>query len=154
MSKYPFYQAKYIKAQETPSEFSLYDPIPLFRREFELTEDIREARIFVQSPGFAEYYINGKRITDDIFISAVSDYGKILCRCEQVSEGEIRTAIRRNPPAFDIDSVKRRTRSGMGRCQGGFCMPYVMRLIAEEHGIKMEDVTKSGPGSNPLTGKL
>ena len=78
ISKYPFYQAKYIKAQETPSEFSLYDPIPLFRREFELTEDIREARIFVQSPGFAEYYINGKRITDDIFISAVSDYGKIF----------------------------------------------------------------------------
>ena len=78
ISKYPFYQAKYIKAQETPSEFSLYDPIPLFRREFELTEDVREARIFVQSPGFAEYYINGKRITDDIFISAVSDYGKIL----------------------------------------------------------------------------
>lgn len=90
----------------------------------------------------------------DAFIKENPDYGKIVCRCEQVSEGEIRAAIRRNPPAFDIDSVKRRTRSGMGRCQGGFCSPYVMRLIAQEQGMNMEDVTKSGPGSNPLTGKL
>ncbi len=90
----------------------------------------------------------------DAFIKENPAYGKIVCRCETVSEGEIRAAIRRNPPAFDIDSVKRRTRSGMGRCQGGFCSPYVMRLIAEEQGMNMEDVTKSGPGSAPLTGKL
>ncbi len=81
-------------------------------------------------------------------------YGKIVCRCETVSEGEIRDAIRRNPPARDIDGVKRRTRSGMGRCQGGFCMPYVMRLIAEENGVPMESVTKKGEGSYQLIGKL
>ena len=90
----------------------------------------------------------------DTFIKANPDYGKIVCRCEQVSEGEIRAAIRRNPGATDLDGVKRRTRGGMGRCQGGFCSPYVMRLIAEETGIAMEEVTKSGPGSKPLTGKL
>ena len=90
----------------------------------------------------------------DAFIKENPAYGKIVCRCETVSEGEIRSAIRRNPPAFDIDGVKRRTRSGMGRCQGGFCSPYVMRLIAEEQGMNMEDVTKCGPGSEPLTGKL
>lgn len=90
----------------------------------------------------------------DAFIKENPAYGKIVCRCETVSEGEIRAAIRRNPPAFDIDGVKRRTRSGMGRCQGGFCSPYVMRLIAEEQAMNMEDVTKCGPGSNPLTGKL
>ena len=78
MSEYPFFNAKYIKAQEAPSAFSLYDPIPLFRKEFELDSEIEMASIFVQSPGFAEYYINGKRITEDVFISAVSDYGKIL----------------------------------------------------------------------------
>ena len=78
MAHYPFYHARYIKAQENPSEYSLYDPIPLFRREFELTDEIQQARIFVQSPGFATYYINGQNITRDIFISAVSDYGKIL----------------------------------------------------------------------------
>ena len=90
----------------------------------------------------------------DSFIKENPAYGKIVCRCETVSEGEIRAAIRRNPPALDLDGVKRRTRSGMGRCQGGFCSPYVMRLIAEEQGMRMEDVTKSGPGSEPLTGKL
>ena len=90
----------------------------------------------------------------DAYIKANPDYGKIVCRCETVSEGEMRDAIRRNPPALDLDGVKRRTRGGMGRCQGGFCSPYVMKLIAQEHGIPMEQVTKSGGASRPLTGKL
>ena len=90
----------------------------------------------------------------DAFIKAHPDYGKIVCRCENVSEGEIRAAIRRNPPALDVDSVKRRTRSGMGRCQGGFCSPYVIKLLAEEWGIPMTEVTKSGPGSEIISGKL
>ena len=79
-------------------------------------------------------------------------YGKIVCRCEQVTEGEILRAIRENPPAKDIDGVKRRTRSGMGRCQGGFCQPYVAELIAKERGMSLTNVTKSGKGSNLLTG--
>ena len=79
-------------------------------------------------------------------------YGKIICRCEQVTEGEILRAIRENPPAKDIDGVKRRTRSGMGRCQGGFCQPYVVELIAKEGGMSLTSVTKSGKGANLLTG--
>ena len=79
-------------------------------------------------------------------------YGKIVCRCEQVTEGEILRAIRENPPARDIDGVKRRTRSGMGRCQGGFCQPFVAELIAKERGMSLTNVTKSGKGSNLLTG--
>ncbi len=90
----------------------------------------------------------------DAYIKLHPAYGKIVCRCETVSEGEMRDAIHRNPPAFDIDGVKRRTRGGMGRCQGGFCSPYVMKLIAEEQGMAMEEVTKCGKGSTPLTGKL
>ncbi len=90
----------------------------------------------------------------DAFIQTNPAYGKIVCRCETVSEGEIRDAIRRNPPARDIDGVKRRTRSGMGRCQGGFCMPHVMRLLAEEQDIPMEQVTKKGGQSTPLQGHI
>ena len=90
----------------------------------------------------------------DEYIKKHPEYGKIVCRCERVSEGEIRDAIRRNPPAHDLDGVKRRTRAGMGRCQGGFCGPYVMKLIAEESGIGIEDVTKNGKGSNMVTGKI
>ncbi len=81
-----------------------------------------------------------------------ASFGKIVCRCEQVTEGEILRAIRENPPAKDIDGVKRRTRSGMGRCQGGFCQPYVAELIAKERGIKLEQVTKNGKGSQLLSG--
>ena len=81
-------------------------------------------------------------------------YGKVVCRCETVSEGEILDAIRRNPGARDIDGVKRRTRSGMGRCQGGFCGPYIMELLSKELGIPMEEVTKSGGESRMVMGKV
>ena len=74
----PFGSALYIKAQDTPSDFSLYDPSPLFRREIEIDEEIREATLWVQSPCFAEYYINGNAVTADRFISPVSDYRQIL----------------------------------------------------------------------------
>ncbi|MBQ3543306.1 MAG: FAD-dependent oxidoreductase [Oscillospiraceae bacterium] len=90
----------------------------------------------------------------DAFIKKNPAYGRIVCRCEQISEGEIRDAIRRNPQARDMDGVKRRTRSGMGRCQGGFCGPYVMRLIAEELGIPMEQVTKNGGDSRMVTERI
>ena len=81
-------------------------------------------------------------------------YGKIVCRCELVSEGEILAAIRQNPGARDLDGVKRRTRSGMGRCQGGFCGPYVMELISRELGIPMEQVTKNGQDSFMVTERI
>ncbi len=86
-------------------------------------------------------------------IARNSSYGRIICRCETISEGEILDAIRSNPPARDIDGVKRRTRAGMGRCQGGFCAPYVMELIAKERGVDFASVTKSGKGSLMVYGK-
>ena len=80
-------------------------------------------------------------------------YGHIVCRCEQITEGEIIRAVRENPKATDIDGVKRRTRAGTGRCQGGFCQPYVAEIIAKETGIPLEKVTKCGGGSEILVGK-
>ena len=74
-------------------------------------------------------------------------YGKIVCRCEGVSEGEILAAIRTNPKAVDLDGVKRRTRAQMGRCQGGFCSPHIVEMIAAELGIPVEQVTKCGGNS-------
>ncbi len=80
-------------------------------------------------------------------------YGRIVCRCEQVTEGEILDAIRQNPRARDLDGVKRRTRAQMGRCQGGFCVPYIIELLAREWGVPFESITKNGGGSVLNVGK-
>lgn len=80
-------------------------------------------------------------------------YGKIVCRCEGITEGEIIDAIRKNPGARDIDGVKRRTRAGMGRCQGGFCLPYTAEILARELGVPYESITKSGGNSNLVYGR-
>ena len=74
-------------------------------------------------------------------------FGKIICRCETVTEGEILEAIRTNPKPRDLDGVKRRTRAQMGRCQGGFCMPYIIEMLSKELNIPYEDVTKFGGNS-------
>ena len=75
------------------------------------------------------------------------EYAHIICRCETVSEGEILDAIRTNPRPTDVDGVKRRTRASMGRCQGGFCTPYIIDLLAEEMGVDYTAVTKFGGNS-------
>lgn len=80
------------------------------------------------------------------------DYGVIVCRCEEVSRGEILDALRRPVPCDTVDGVKRRVRPGMGRCQGGFCGPLVTQIIAQEKGIPLEQVKKSGDGSELLAG--
>ena len=74
-------------------------------------------------------------------------FGKIVCRCEGITEGEIVEAIRTNPGARDLDGVKRRTRSGMGRCQGGFCSPTVVDILSRELGVPYESITKFGGDS-------
>lgn len=76
----------------------------------------------------------------------------IVCRCEMVSEAEIRRAIRRGHAT--LDGVKLATRAGMGRCQGGFCTLKIMKLIAEECGIPLEEVLKNDPGSRIAAGRL
>ena len=79
-------------------------------------------------------------------------YGNIICRCEQISEGEIADAIHRTPGARSLDGVKRRVRAGMGRCQGGFCAPRVMEILSRELGVPQTELTKSGGGSKLLVG--
>ena len=80
-------------------------------------------------------------------------YGNVICRCETVTEGQICDAIHRTLGARSVDGVKRRLRAGMGRCQGGFCGPRVIEIIARELGITPEEVCKNDPGSEMLTGE-
>ena len=79
-----------------------------------------------------------------------SAYGQIICRCEQISEGEIIEAIHRG--ARSLDGVKRRVRAGMGRCQGGFCAPRVMEILSRELQLQASELTKSGGASRLITG--
>lgn len=80
-------------------------------------------------------------------------FGRIICRCEGVTEGEILEAIRSNPKPTDLDGVKRRTRAQMGRCQGGFCSPYIINMLARELNVSCEEITKCGGKSTLITGK-
>lgn len=80
-------------------------------------------------------------------------YGVIVCRCMQISEGEIVDAIRRTPGARSLDGIKRRVRQGMGRCQAGFCTPKTMEILSRETGIPMEQICKNRDGSEMLAEK-
>ena len=81
-------------------------------------------------------------------------YGRIICRCETVTEAEIVEAIRRPVGATTIDGVKRRLRAGMGRCQGGFCGPKVLEILTREWGVPVEEIEKNLPGSYMVTGEI
>lgn len=74
-------------------------------------------------------------------------YGRIVCRCEMVTEGEIIAEIHAPIPADTYDAIKRRTWLGTGRCQGGFDMPRMVQILAEQLGCSPEEVTKKGKGS-------
>ena len=81
-------------------------------------------------------------------------YGRVICRCETVTEAEIVEAIRRPVGAKTVDAVKRRVRAGTGRCQGGFCAPKVIEILARELGIPVTQIRKNLIGSDMLSGML
>lgn len=90
------------------------------------------------------------REEQDALIQTDPAFGKIICRCESITEGEILQAIRSPVPPASVDAVKRRTRAGMGRCQGGFCQPRVLELLARECRERWTDVTLKGAGTEIL----
>ena len=95
-------------------------------------------------------------MTDDERREAISKnpaYAKIICRCENITEADILNAIYRPIPAHTVDMVKRRTRSGMGRCQGGLCRTRVADIISKELKIPLSEVRKFTKNSKILYGK-
>jgi glycerol-3-phosphate dehydrogenase len=83
----------------------------------------------------------------DALIQRRPDYGTIVCRCEGVSKGQVVDALTSPISVTSLDAVKRRVRVGMGRCQGGFCTPQVLRIIGEQNGEQLEAITKKGGDS-------
>ena len=99
--------------------------------------------------------LDPKELDDQAHAALIKEdpaYGTVICRCETVTEGEIVDAIHRVPGARSVDGVKRRVRAGMGRCQGGFCSPRVMEILARELGVDQSAITKSGAGSELIVG--
>lgn len=88
----------------------------------------------------------------EAYIAKDPAWGRVVCRCETVTEAEIVSAICRPLGATTLDGVKRRTRAGMGRCQSGFCTTRVLDILSRELGVSPEEITKRGPGSEILTG--
>jgi glycerol-3-phosphate dehydrogenase len=86
-------------------------------------------------------------------VAANPDWGDMVCRCEHVTRAEVTAALRNAFGARTMDAVKRRTRCGMGRCQGGFCTPRIVEILQEE-GLPLEQITKRGGGSRLFYGRL
>ena len=113
----------------------------------DMGESLSERSDFVATRRPMHYFKELSREEKNEIIKEHPEYAHVICRCETVTEGEILEAIRTNPKPTDLDGVKRRTRASMGRCQGGFCSPYVIELLARELGCDYTEVTKSGGGS-------
>ena len=87
------------------------------------------------------------------YIEKHPEYGRIICRCETISEGEIIDAIHRCPKPVSLDGIKRRCNAGMGRCQSGFCGPRVQEILAKELGVSQLDIMLDKNGSYILCGR-
>lgn len=112
----------------------------------------------VEDPNYDPYRAREKKIRQldamelDALIAENPSYGRVVCRCEKVSEAEIVRAIRQGHTT--IDAIKFATRTGMGRCQGGFCTYRVMEIIRRETGMDFDQITKRGRESYLVKGYL
>ena len=126
------YLSELIAEKHSPSRKETRVPPPVYLPPFESMSVEEKAKAYTINP----------------------EYGAVVCRCEHITEAEIRAAILRPVGATTVDGVKRRTRAGMGRCQGGFCSPRVMEILSEELHLRLNQVTKTGGDSRILLGRI
>ena len=112
----------------------------------------KELKINRRTANLRIKYLTTSQLND--LIKKDSRYGKIVCRCETVSEAEIINAINSPLKPTSVDAIKRRVRAGMGRCQGGFCFSKVMELIARERKMSINDVVKENKNSRIIVGDI
>jgi len=80
-------------------------------------------------------------------------WGRIVCRCEQITEKEVIEALSNPLGAKALSSVKYRCRAGMGRCQGGFCTQHIVRIMEEKFDINVKDIKLKSPDTNLFYGR-
>ena len=114
---------------------------------------VKKAHIITERKGIPQFSAlsNEERAA---LIAADPLYGKVICRCETVTEAEIIDAIRRPVGAHTVDGVKRRVRPGTGRCQGSFCTPRVLEILSRELRLPMEKSVQSVRGTEIILGGL
>ena len=101
-------------------------------------------------------HIRFKHLSDEDknkLIQEMPAYGRVVCRCETITEGEIIAALESPIPPVSLDGIKRRAGTGMGRCQGGFCGPKVLDIMAKYKGVAPEEILQDNTGSYILTGE-
>jgi glycerol-3-phosphate dehydrogenase len=120
----------------------------------DLGEELKEKEDYNPNRPKPEHLADFTKDQLDAKIKQDPAWSRIICRCETIPEAEIIDSIRRPVGATTVDGVKFRCRAGMGRCQGGFCLPRVMEILSKELNIPYEDVTKRGEGTYLLTKKV
>lgn len=149
-----YYEAAGIKSPGLASAPAIGQYVLELLREGGL--ELRDKKEFSGDPGFlTRRIVRFNRMSDEeraALIARDPRYGRIVCRCETVTEGEVLDAIRSPLPARTIDAVKRRTAAGLGRCQGGFCGPRIASLLAEELRVPPTGILKDRAGSYVFTG--
>lgn len=127
--------------------------IGLYVRElFAGRMELKEKKHFVETRKGIPHFAGLLEEEKERLIRENPAYGRILCRCETVTEGEILEAIHRPVGARTLDGIKRRTRAGMGRCQAGFCSPRVMEILARELNLELHEIRKNRAGSEWIVG--
>ena len=112
-----------------------------------------------KKPGELKYYQEPPHFKDlspeekNALIAKDPSYGRVVCRCESITEGEMRDAFRSPIPPRSVDAIKRRTMAGQGRCQGGFCGPQVVKILAENLGLPEDKIPQNLEGSWMLIDK-
>ena len=151
MPTYGFINAAGIESPGLSSAPAIAEYIASMLADVGFEAELREDFVAERRPAhyFSEMTVEEK----NELIKERPEFAHVICRCETITEGEILDAIRTNPKPTDVDGVKRRTRATMGRCQGGFCSPYIIELLAREMGVDYTEVTKFGGKSYINVGK-
>ena len=124
----------------------------------ELIDLLREGGL--QTPGnptFNPVRPHQKRfaqMTSEERLALAPDEAAVVCRCEMVTRAEVLRTLDSPLPPRSVDAVKRRTRAGMGRCQGGFCCSRIMEILAQHQNKALQNITKDGPGSPIMEGVI
>ncbi|MDR2109887.1 MAG: NAD(P)/FAD-dependent oxidoreductase [Spirochaetaceae bacterium] len=116
--------------------------------------DLRQKERFIAKRRGIVKFAEASRDAQAALVSENLLYGHVVCRCETVTEAEVVEAIRRPVGARTMDALKRRVRSGMGRCQGGFCGPHLLEILSRELQIPKDGVNKNLAGSYMVQGEL